>query len=104
MSYIEKGKKSAELICGGNRLEREGFFVEPTIFGNCNKDMEIVKDEIFGPVISVLKFNDLEEAISLANNTEYGLSGGVFSTDSKKVHKVVQRIECGQVSVNNYFC
>ena len=82
MSYIEKGKKSsAELICGGNRIEREGFFVEPTIFGNCTEDMEIVRDEIFGPVISVLKFNDIDEAIELANNTKYGLVGAVFSED-----------------------
>ena len=82
MSYIDKGKKSkAELICGGNRLDREGFFVEPTIFGNCSNDMEICRDEIFGPVISVLKFNDLDEAIGLANDTPYGLFGAVFSAD-----------------------
>ena len=89
MSYIEKGKQSAELITGGKRLDRDGFFVQPTLFGNCSTDMEIVKDEIFGPVLSTLKFKEIDEAISIANNTTYGLVGGVFSADSKKVHKVV---------------
>ena len=82
MSYIKKGKESsAELICGGNQLEREGFFVEPTIFGNCTPDMDIVKNEIFGPVASVLRYKELDEAISIANNSKYGLAGGVFSAD-----------------------
>lgn len=87
MKYIKLGKESsAELICGGNRLDRPGFFIEPTIFSNCTQDMEIVQDEIFGPVTSVLKFSEAEEALSIANNTEYGLVGSVFSEDAKKVH------------------
>ena len=65
--------------------------------------MEICRDEIFGPVISVLKFNDLEEAIGLANDTPYGLFGAVFSADQKKVHQVVTRVECGEIFVNTYF-
>ena len=84
MSYIEKGKQKAELITGGNRIDREGFFVEPTLFGDCKPDMEIVADEIFGPVQSVMRYSDLDEAIALANNTQYGLVGAVFSADTKK--------------------
>lgn len=70
MGFIERAKStSAELICGGNKLDRKGFFIEPTIYGNCTQEMEIVKDEIFGPVTSVLKFSDLEESIQIANNS-----------------------------------
>ena len=81
MSYIEKGKKSANLICGGHQLDRAGYFIEPTIFADCTADMEIVNNEIFGPVLSVLKFDELEEAVSLANNSSYGLVSAVFTTD-----------------------
>ena len=63
LGYIESGKKSADLILGGNRLDREGFFIEPTIFGNCKLDSDIMRDEIFGPVVSVVKFTELDEAI-----------------------------------------
>lgn len=84
MDYISKGKKTAKLITGGKRLERKGFFIEPTLFGDCTQDMEIVKDEIFGPVISTLRFNELDEAIDIANNSNYGLVGGVVTTDMKK--------------------
>lgn len=103
MGFIEKGKKSAELVCGGNKLDRDGFFVEPTIFTNVTNDMEIAKDEIFGPVTSVFRYSDLDEAIAIANDTPYGLAGAVFSTDQKKCHRVVQNMECGGVTVNNYF-
>ena len=65
--------------------------------------MEIVSDEIFGPVQSVMRFSDLDEAISLANNTQYGLVGAVFSADTKKTQQVVQEMQCGQINVNNYF-
>ena len=81
MGYINKGKKSAELICGGNKLDRDGFFVEPTIFGNCKPDIEIMCEEIFGPVTSVIKFSDAEEALNIANNSDYGLVGAVYSKD-----------------------
>jgi acyl-CoA reductase-like NAD-dependent aldehyde dehydrogenase len=67
------------LVTGGNRIERAGYFIEPTLFSDCKDDMKIVKEEIFGPVITVLKFSDTEEVIKRANNSKYGLVGGVFS-------------------------
>ena len=84
MSYINKGKQTAELICGGNKLDRDGFFVEPTIFGNCKPDIEIMCDEIFGPVTSVIKFSEAEEALNIANHSDYGLVGAVFTKDQAK--------------------
>jgi acyl-CoA reductase-like NAD-dependent aldehyde dehydrogenase len=70
LGYVEKGKKEgAELLCGGNRIDRKGFFMESTIFSNVKEDMSIFKEEIFGPVLSVSKFKTIEEGIDLANNT-----------------------------------
>jgi acyl-CoA reductase-like NAD-dependent aldehyde dehydrogenase len=80
MGYIKSGvDEGAKLVTGGNRIDRPGYFVEPTLFSNCTDDMKIVKEEIFGPVMTVLKFSDTEEVIKRANNTKYGLVGGVFS-------------------------
>jgi len=80
MGYIKSGvEEGAKLVTGGNRIDRPGYFVEPTLFSNCTDDMKIVKEEIFGPVMTVLKFSDTEEVIKRANNTKYGLVGGVFS-------------------------
>ena len=65
------------MLCGGKRIDRKGYFMESTIFGNVKEDMSIYKEEIFGPVLSVSKFNTIEEGIKMANNTEYGLAAGV---------------------------
>ena len=80
LKYIEIGKdEGAEVAAGGKRLNRPGYFVEPTLFINANNNMRSVREEIFGPVLSVLKFNDIDEALAIANNSNYGLSGGVFT-------------------------
>ena len=84
LNYIESGKsEGARLVTGGNRIDKPGYFVEPTVFADCHKDMKIVKEEIFGPVVSILKFksgeNCVEEALTLANDSKYGLMGGVFT-------------------------
>lgn len=75
MSYIDSGKKEAELAIGGNRVGDTGYFVAPTIFINPKPDAKILREEIFGPVLTVLTFDSEEEAIGLANDTEYGLAG-----------------------------
>jgi aldehyde dehydrogenase (NAD+) len=75
MSYIEIGKKTATLITGGGQKGEEGFFIKPTIFWNPDPDSPIVKEEIFGPVLAIQTFETEEEAISMANATEYGLAG-----------------------------
>ena len=78
LNYIETGKKEgANLVCGGNRINRDGFFVETTIFADVTDDMTIAKEEIFGPVMSILKFKDIDEVISRANASKYGLASGV---------------------------
>lgn len=87
MSYIQSGKdEGAKLVSGGNRIDRPGFFIEPTVFTECHDDMKMVREEIFGQVYSVLKFSDVDEVIQRANNTTYGLVGSVFSKDSAKCH------------------
>jgi len=78
LNYIETGKKEgAKLMCGGNRLDRPGFFVETTIFTEVEDHMTIAKEEIFGPVMSIMKFKDIDEVIRRANDTKYGLVSGV---------------------------
>ncbi len=88
----------AKLVYGG---ERNGAFYMPTILTNCKKDMEVMKDmEIFGPVVSILGFDDLEEAIEIANQSSFGLCGNVFTRDMKVAAKVAQELECGGVVIN----
>jgi len=107
LSYIEIGKQEgARLICGGKRLTGEGlekgFFVEPTIFADCTPDMRIVKEEIFGPVLAVQKFSTEEEALELANDTEYGLAGGVFTSDGARGMRVIKALRAGITWINAY--
>lgn len=104
LDYIEIGKnEGAEIAAGGNRLDRPGYFVEPTLFINANNNMRSVREEIFGPVLSVLKFSDIDEALEIANNSNYGLSGGVFTQDMKKANRIAAEMEQGNVNINTYF-
>jgi betaine-aldehyde dehydrogenase len=107
LEYIETGKnEGAKLVTGGNRISpedcREGYFVEPTVFIDCTDDMTIVKEEIFGPVMSILKFSDETEVISRANNTKLGLAAGVFTNDIRKAHRVIHQIQAGICWINAY--
>ncbi len=107
LSYVEKGKaEGATLMCGGSRyLEgecKEGYFVRPTIFDNCTSDMTIVKEEIFGPVVTIQTFKTEEEAIMLANDTIYGLAGAVFTSDITRAIKVIKEIRAGITWINAY--
>jgi len=104
LGFIESGKKAgARLMCGGGRFADKGFFVQPTIFADVKDDMEIARDEIFGPVLSVMKFNDIEEVIERANATIYGLAAGVCSRDVGKIHRVAASIKAGTVWVNGAY-
>ncbi len=101
MSYIETGKKEgAELLAGGNRVGNRGFFVEPTVFANVKDEMRIAREEIFGPVMSILKFKDIEDVVNRANRTEYGLAAAVWTRDIGKAHAVADRVRAGTVWVN----
>lgn len=105
MHYMDVGAKEAELAAGGRRLGGElerGFFVEPTIFANVRNDMAIAREEIFGPVASVIPFDTEEEALRLANDTPYGLAGGVWTKSLSTAHKISQGIRSGTVWVNCY--
>jgi acyl-CoA reductase-like NAD-dependent aldehyde dehydrogenase len=103
-SYIEKGiEEGAEVATGGAEppegLER-GYFVRPTVFSGVENSMTIAQEEIFGPVLSIIPYSDEEEAVRIANDTDYGLSGAVWSGDEERAIRVARRIRTGQVDVN----
>jgi len=101
--YIDKGvEEGARLVTGGARLNREGFYLQPTVFADVSDDMVIAREEIFGPVMSVLDFEDEAEVIRRANDTEYGLAGGVFTSDLTRGHRVVAALEAGSCFINTY--
>jgi len=107
LKYIEIGKQEgARLVCGGNRITssglEKGFFVEPTVFSSVTSNMKIVQDEIFGPVVVIQTFKDEKEAIKLANDTEYGLAGSVFTNDGAKALRVIKKLRAGITWVNTY--
>jgi len=106
LRYIGKGKEEgARLVTGGNRAkvgDGRGFFVEPTIFDAVNDDMTIAREEIFGPVLSVIPFKGIEEGIARANQTIYGLAAGVWTKDIKKAHRLARELRAGTVWINTY--
>ncbi|MBS4209887.1 aldehyde dehydrogenase family protein [Bacillus sp. FJAT-50079] len=103
LNYIEKGiSEGAELVIGGQKPREDGFFVEPTIFADVNDEMTIAKEEIFGPVIAALPYEDLDEVIDRANRSEYGLAAGLWTRDIANAHYVANRIRAGTVWVNCY--
>ncbi len=103
LGYMEKGKaEGARLICGGGRVDKEGWYLEPTVFADVTDDMTIAREEIFGPVMSVLDFNTEEEVIARANDTEFGLSAGVFTNDLSRAHRVIGALEAGSCFINSY--
>jgi aldehyde dehydrogenase (NAD+) len=106
LGYIEAGKnEGAKLIAGGNRVSLDGskgFFIEPTIFGDVTNDMKIAQEEIFGPVLSVLSFDDVEQALEQANRNPYGLAAAVWTKDLKRAHQVSRLLKAGTVWINTY--
>ncbi len=106
LAYIESAKKEgATLLCGGNvpsDVNSNGAFIEPTIFIDCNDSMTIVKEEIFGPVMAILVFDEEAEVIERANNTIYGLAAGVFSQDIQRANRVANALEAGMCWINSY--
>ncbi|KAF2303906.1 hypothetical protein GH714_024357 [Hevea brasiliensis] len=104
LSYIEHGKREgATLLTGGKPLFKMGYFIEPTIFTDVKEDMLIAKDEIFGPVMSLMKFKTVEEAIKSANNTRYGLAAGIVTKDLNVANTVSRSIRAGIIWINCYF-
>lgn len=107
LGYIKKGvEEGATLVCGGERYTEgdcsKGYYVRPTIFDNCTDDMTIVKEEIFGPVVTIQTFKTEQEAIDMANHTEYGLAGAVFTKDGSRALRIIKEIRAGITWINCY--
>jgi betaine-aldehyde dehydrogenase len=107
LSYIERGRaEGARVLVGGTRVTQgacaKGFFVAPTVFDHCRDDMAIVREEIFGPVMSVLEFEDEDDVIARANDTDFGLAAGVFTNDLARGHRVIARLQAGTCWINHY--
>ena len=101
--YIKKGiAEGARLVAGGSVVKGDGYFIEPTVFADVTDDMAIAREEIFGPVLSVLEFDTEEEALARANDTEYGLAAGVFTADLTRAHRMVAGFEAGTCYINTY--
>ena len=105
LRYIESGKlQGASLLAGGDRVKIQsgGFYINPTVFDHVTNDMTIASEEIFGPVLSIITFDTMEEAINIANDTPYGLAAAVWTQDISKAHLVARRLRAGTVHVNSY--
>lgn len=101
--YIASGKsEGAELLAGGERHGDKGYFIKPTVFSGVSDDMTIAKEEIFGPVMSILKYSETEEVIQRANNSDYGLAASIISKDFSKARRIAQRLRAGTVWINSY--
>jgi aldehyde dehydrogenase (NAD+) len=103
MSYIQSGKEQgAKLLHGGNRVGDKGYFIEPTIFTDVQDSHKIAQEEIFGPVLSVIRFNDVDEVIERGNKNMYGLAAAVWTKDIKKAHRLAAELKAGTVWINCY--
>jgi betaine-aldehyde dehydrogenase len=107
LGYVARGRaEGAKLLIGGTRVTdgdlANGYFMTPAIFDACHDDMSIVREEIFGPVMSVLEFDTEDEVIERANATEFGLSAGVFTNDLTRGHRVIAKLQAGTCWLNHY--
>jgi acyl-CoA reductase-like NAD-dependent aldehyde dehydrogenase len=101
LGFIEEGKNDGvEVAAGGHRLERKGFFVHPTVLTNVTRDMRLYQQEIFGPVVTVLPFDDEDEAVAMANDTTYGLAASAYTTNLSRAHRMAKRLQAGTVTLN----
>jgi len=105
LAYIEAGKiEGAQMLCGGKEVlpELGGYYAEPTIFTNVTNEMKIAQEEIFGPVLSIIGFEDEAQALQIANNSIYGLAAGVWTSDISKAHRMAKNLRAGSVWINHY--
>jgi len=103
MGFINAGKsEGAKLLCGGNRVGKKGYFIEPTVFSGVTDQMKIAREEIFGPVLSVIRFKDVDEVIERGNKNMYGLAAAVWTRDIGKAHRIAAELKAGTVWINCY--
>ena len=103
LDYVDIGRsEGASLVAGGARIGEKGYFVQPTVFANVEHEMRISQEEIFGPVASVIRFEDEADAVRIANGTLYSLAAGVWSADIGRVHRVARELRAGTVWINTY--
>ncbi|MGB3017150.1 MAG: aldehyde dehydrogenase family protein [Ignavibacteria bacterium] len=103
MGYINTGKEEgAEILVGGNRFGETGYYIEPTVFFNATNDMKISQEEIFGPIVTMIKFKDDDDAVRIANDSIYGLGGAVWSGNDERALKLAERLRTGTVWINEY--
>lgn len=101
LSFIDEGRSDGvEIVAGGYRLDRKGYFVHPTVLTNVDPGMRLYRQEIFGPVVSILPFDTEDEAVSMANDTSYGLAATAWTTNVSQAHRIVKRLQAGSVQVN----
>ena len=101
--FLDRGRTAgATTMCGGGSPEGDGFFVEPTVLVNTDEQMEVIREEIFGPVVAAMPFSDLDDLVARANNTTYGLAAGVWTADITRAHQIAKAVKAGTVWVNCY--
>jgi 1-pyrroline-5-carboxylate dehydrogenase len=100
LDYIEVGKKEGRLVAGGEKTEGDGYFLRPTVISDVGPQAKISQEEIFGPVLAVIKAKNFDEALEVANNTEYGLTGAVYTPDEKKLKRAAEDFHVGNLYLN----
>ena len=101
-SYIEKGRSEGRVTTGGGRPRDRGWFVDPTVFADVDNGATIAREEVFGPVLSVVAYDDVDDAVRIANDSEYGLGGSVWTSDPERGAEVARRVRTGTIGVNHY--
>lgn len=103
MDYIDSGRsEGAKLVCGGDRVGDRGYFIQPTVFADVQDEMKIAREEIFGPVMSIIPFKSIDEVVERSNRTDYGLAAAVWTRDISKAHSIANSVRAGTVWVNCY--
>jgi aldehyde dehydrogenase (NAD+) len=101
--YIQVGvNEGAKLVCGGERVGTVGNFLSPAVFTGAESEMRIVQEEIFGPVVAIIPYDDEQDAVRIANDSPYGLGGSVFSADVERAKDVARQVQTGTIGVNGY--
>ncbi|MFC5448684.1 L-glutamate gamma-semialdehyde dehydrogenase [Paenibacillus aestuarii] len=100
LDYIEVGKQEGTLLAGGGKAEGNGYYIQPTVFGDVSGKARIMQEEIFGPVLALAKAKDWQEAIAMYNDTEFGLTGSYYSTDEERIAEALESVHCGNLYIN----